>query len=153
MIYKCDKCKDGPCYKDMVICQYFEGQRDWQPTDEYEIIKKPTPPKSEEEFQATTRVINFKTEEARNDFMEKRIDPVLSNQTPNCSICEWKETEEYKAIIKQLNRPSHVCAAQAWKPCSNCYDNENCKSLFSPKENKCSPGEEQDRSETKLMRH
>lgn len=139
----CDNCHSGPCHAESKKLGfnnynskrcYFKGEfiANWQQTDEYEIIKKPTPPKSEEELQERLK----NNQEIPS--IPEHIAKMTFSQTPNCSICEWKEKKfksdikDFEALNEALNNYT-CCSAQAFRSVDKCYNSENCKSLFKPK--------------------
>jgi hypothetical protein len=73
--------------------------------------------------------------------MKGQCDPVIQI-TPNCVICKWKSVEEqYKNAVIFTSEPSekarfvkvHICMAQGYGKCDDCYGTPECESLFKKK--------------------
>lgn len=85
-----------------------------------------------------------KTEKIKRDMDEKFVDiekellKFATGQTPNCSICEWKEerfigmqVHDDHSRIDHVDYLEHsMCAAQGMKDCKECYNSPECKRLF-----------------------
>ena len=153
---KCDYCAEGPCYKIIGLsghdigphCQYSQHLQNWKQTDEYKIVKTELSQKNIESllFHADLWEEYWKTKgsgvnadfnksehdrKSKQDFLELAVDPELSNQTPNCSICEWNGESEWKNGIGMTIKEPECCTAQAFQHVEKVYNSENCKALFS----------------------
>lgn len=146
MIYICEECiNNKPCiiensdeYTTVPInCILKNVTAKWKQTDKYEIVKKQTTPKPEVNY--------FDSKEEAEDFMKKRVEPELLNQTPNCAICKWiKSDYEYRTYqmdnnhgtvdLEPIGCPTNYdCMAQGGADASDVYNIDQCKSLFEVK--------------------
>jgi hypothetical protein len=163
-VWKCDDCDSFckiSVYDDNepFRCVYKENdglEVNWQPTDEYEIKKKkggipdipnvppiPLPRKISgdvvtiemmfksvsESFDNLTKKIkedSLRIKELINKSLSDGIKPdkpwPRNEDAPNCAVCRWKHSAVF------------ICNAQAKNWCDQVYNNDECKTLFEPRE-------------------